>query len=311
MSEWVLGFDAGCAACSDVVERIGGALGGEVAVAGLDDARVHELRHRALGPRAPFVPTLLEVDGERVRAWTGPRLSLRLIRLLGVRRSVAVVRALDHADVVVRGDRRALLKAVPALTLGAFLISGGLAAPAMAAAGRRMSWAEAQRWAAGQAKLPSSHAEVSELPMVLRKAALERLPASAKISLWQEQVRQVRLANPQLSRAQQAVLERGHALIPQVFAPAGQAETAGLLDEFEREAVDVLGRPIAYAAFGVLGKAEVGAAARQSDGLEIMTCDCRPNHTACGSCGYAVPCNPTDSGCGFLWWQPCIAVCGG
>jgi hypothetical protein len=312
MSEWILGFDAGCGLCSDVVERIGTVLGGEVSVAGLGDERIHELRHRALGPQASFVPTLLEVDGERVRAWTGPRLSLRLARLLGVRRSVAVARALDQADVVVRGDRRAFLKAVPAVTLGAFLVSGGLVAPAMAATGRRMSWADAQQWAASQAKLPAGYAEVTALPMVKRKAILERLPVQTKINLWQEHVRQFRSANPQLTSTQQALLNRGHELIPQAFASAGQTDQAALLDDFEREAVGVLGGPLAHAAFGVLGKAESARAAEQlKDPWPNMNCDCRPNLTACGSCGYSIPCHYVDSGCGFAWVQPCIAVCGG
>ncbi|MEU4198319.1 bacteriocin fulvocin C-related protein [Kribbella sp. NPDC026611] len=309
MTEWILGFDAGCGQCSDVIERIGAVLGDRVTVAGLNDERIHDLRHRALGAEVPFVPTLLEVDGERVRAWTGPRLSLRLVRLLGVRRSIAVARALDQADVVVRGDRRALLKAVPAVTLGAFLVSGGLAAPAMAAAGRRMTWSEAEKWAAGQAVLPSTHAEVIKLPLILRKAVVERLPAEAKINLWQEQVRHFRVANPQLTRAQHALLDRAHALIPQAFAPAGHAAPAALLADFELEAADVLGRPMNYAAFGVLGQAEAAGMTPQDPWP--MKCDCRPTLTACSSCGNTVYCIRQDSGCGLFWTQPCISVCGG
>ncbi len=100
----------------------------------LADPRITELRAEALGENAPWAPTLLAVDGDRVRAWTGPRLSWRMARLLGLRRSAHVARSLSRAEAVVSPDRRHLIEAVPGVAVAAFLVSGGTASAAVAKA---------------------------------------------------------------------------------------------------------------------------------------------------------------------------------
>ncbi|MGI5212013.1 bacteriocin fulvocin C-related protein [Plantactinospora sp. CA-290183] len=304
MSEWLLAFDAGCGSCSDVIDRIGAVVSDRLTVVGLGEERVRTLRRQALGDNPPFAPTLLKVDGDRVRAWTGLGLSMRLARLLGPSRSLAVVRALNRADVIVHGGRRRFLTAVPAVAFGAFVVSGGLAGPAMAAPGRRMTAAEAREWAAGLRPLPTGYREVTALPMVQRRAVYDRLPPRVRADLWLEHLRRYRLAREQPTATEWALFDRTARAVPVIVgASAGAATT--LLDELREAAVATLGRHEAVAAFGTLGPAEAAS------GRIPYTCDCNPDLTPCSSCGNSVPCDPTPSGCGWFYQQPCVGGCGG
>lgn len=80
----VLGFDGGCTACSDLARRIEERVGDKLEVRSLHHPQVEHWRGQALGENAPWVPTLFEVGGTRgVRAWTGPRMAVRLAHALG------------------------------------------------------------------------------------------------------------------------------------------------------------------------------------------------------------------------------------
>ncbi|MEU7206030.1 bacteriocin fulvocin C-related protein [Streptomyces sp. NPDC045470] len=310
MTEWLLAFDAGCGACSEVAGEIGGLMDDRLTMAGLGDAPVRALRRQALGDDPPFVPTLLAVQGDRVRAWTGPALSVRLCRLLGPAGSLRVVRALNRTDVLVHGDRRRLLKAVPGLALGAFLVSGGLAAPAMASPGRRMTAAAAEEWAAGLERLPTGYREVTALPMPQRRAVYARVPDRAKAGLWLEHVQRYRAAHPELSGPRTAMLEKVAAAVPALFAGTG-AWPAAEADRLREESVAVLGPDVSFAALGVLGPADSPAPAAPGTSRLLMNCDCHKGASGCSSCGNSVPCTPQASGCGWLWQQNCDGVCGG
>ena len=90
----VLGFDAGCTTCSDMALRIEAAIGERLEVRDLRDPEVAGWIEQALGREARWAPTLIEVSGSRVRAWTGPRMGLALGRRLGVRNTWRVLKAL-------------------------------------------------------------------------------------------------------------------------------------------------------------------------------------------------------------------------
>ncbi len=80
----VLGYDGGCVTCSDLAERISQSVGDRMEVRSLHDPQVEHWRERTLGKDAPWAPTLFEVGGPgEVRAWTGPRMAVRLARALG------------------------------------------------------------------------------------------------------------------------------------------------------------------------------------------------------------------------------------
>ena len=90
----VLGFDAGCMTCRRLARSIEEAVGDRLEVRDLRDPTVARWIERALGQEAQWVPTLVEVSGDRVRAWTGLRLGPALSRRLGVRNTWRVIKAL-------------------------------------------------------------------------------------------------------------------------------------------------------------------------------------------------------------------------
>ncbi len=92
----VLGFDAGCMACSQLAEKIEEAVGEKLETASLADPRMTEWRRQALGEDAPWAPTLVEVADGEVRAWTGIMMGARLARKLGPAATWKVVRVLGE-----------------------------------------------------------------------------------------------------------------------------------------------------------------------------------------------------------------------
>lgn len=80
----VLGFDGGCATCTDLAKRIEERVGDKLEVRSLHHPQVEHWRGQALGEGAPWAPTFFEVGGARgVKAWTGPYMAIRLARTLG------------------------------------------------------------------------------------------------------------------------------------------------------------------------------------------------------------------------------------
>jgi hypothetical protein len=92
----VLGFDAGCMTCSELAKSIEDAVGERLEVRSLHDPQVHRWREEALGEDALWAPTLIEVRGEEVRAWTGMRMGVRLSRALGPKDTWRVMQVLGE-----------------------------------------------------------------------------------------------------------------------------------------------------------------------------------------------------------------------
>jgi hypothetical protein len=310
VTEWILAFDADCRFCEEVVDRVRVSVDGKVTTAGLTEPRIRALRARALGEGARWAPTLLAVDGDQVRAWTGTALSLRLARLLGPTDSLRVARALRDLDVLRPPSRRGILKAVPGLALGTFLVTGGLAAsPAQAVT--RAKGSKASRWVkAHRDQLPSTYSEFVSYPADYRRAVFGALSASARSDLWVAHFAHYRKTHPGLSAEQSAVLDDATRLAPQLIAGRRQGAAA---EELETAAVAAFGESEARAILRTLGPADPqGAAPRSDQSIQVIDCDSQCGGT--GSCDmvcYTHPywCNWTDYGCGPLWLGPCSGVC--
>lgn len=307
MTEWILAFDAGCRFCEEVVERVRASVDGQLTTAGLTEPRIRGLRARALGEGAEWAPTLLAVDGDRVRAWTGTALSFRLARLLGPSDSLRVVRALRDLDRLRPPSRRGILKAVPGLALGTFLVTGGLAAsPAQAVT--RAKGSKASRWVkANRDRLPTGYAEFASYPADYRRAVYGALPPSARSDLWVAHFANYRKKHPGLSAGQSAVLDDATRQVPQIIAGRRWGAAAEAL---ETAAVTAFGAGEARALLRTLGPADTQAAAPRS-AQSILVEDCNSQCAGTGSCStvcYA-SCNWTDYGCGPLWLGPCSGYC--
>lgn len=161
---------------------------------------------------AVWAPTLLAVEGEGVRAWTGRALVLRLAWRLGPVRSARVVGGVAGSAAVWVPGRRQFLRLAPLAAVGAVALSSGLATPAAAA--ERSARAKADAWAtANRATLPTGYDQVTAYPMVQRTAIFRALLPAARRSLWTEHFARYSAAHPQLNPSQRAVLaEAGRAL---------------------------------------------------------------------------------------------------
>ncbi|WP_322800321.1 hypothetical protein [Thermoflexus sp.] len=79
--QWLL-YDGGCAACIALAQEVEALSGGRLGVRSLREPEVQARRNPArLGWR--WEPMLLEIEGERVRVFTGFALCWRLVQILG------------------------------------------------------------------------------------------------------------------------------------------------------------------------------------------------------------------------------------
>lgn len=128
----VLGFDAGCFTCVEMARRVEEKVGDKVEIQNLNDPRLLEWRKEALGEDAPWAPTLFEVKGEKVRAWTGKRMGLQLTRFLGPVATWRVMQVLGEVGAETElVEESPVAKAVTGMSRGQFLKGLGGAVVAM------------------------------------------------------------------------------------------------------------------------------------------------------------------------------------
>lgn len=130
-TEWILGFDGGCTRCIGMAQKVETISKGKISTISLYHPQAQTWRAETVGFNAPWVPTLFEVKGEKVKAWTGLEMTLQFVKLLGVVQSWKVIRAIGQVDQSLQSssqpERRNFLKA----------FFGGLAATVVIASGGR------------------------------------------------------------------------------------------------------------------------------------------------------------------------------
>ncbi len=102
-TRWVLAFDASCEQCRKASEAVEHACGGKVELLSLMHQDVRRWRAESFGEPAPWKPTLLQVEQDRVRGWAGPGMAVALVRRLGLRATVRTVGALNDLRRARRG----------------------------------------------------------------------------------------------------------------------------------------------------------------------------------------------------------------
>ena len=127
----VLGFDAGCTTCSNLAERIEERVNGKLEVRSLYDPQVEHWRRQALGEDAPWTPTLIEVNGGKVRAWTDAQMGAALSLRLGLRDTWRILQVLGEMNSPTNGRASAKIRTSSGLSRSQFLKgAGGVAAAA-------------------------------------------------------------------------------------------------------------------------------------------------------------------------------------
>ena len=142
----VLGFDAGCITCSELAKRIEERVGDKVEVRSLNDPLMQHWRREVFGENAPWAPTLVEIEGGIVRAWSGVRMGVRLSRALGPLATWRVMQVLGEDNEDLELTDSAAAKAVSRLTRKQFLkgIGGAVVAlSVLSGTGKLPSLAEA------------------------------------------------------------------------------------------------------------------------------------------------------------------------
>ncbi|MFI6662220.1 bacteriocin fulvocin C-related protein [Streptomyces sp. NPDC050523] len=316
---WMLAFDASCSTCRAVSSIVFNAGAGQLEVVALGRADVRAWRSSALGPDAPWAPTLIKVTTgtgdvtaaperpatrrESVHAWTGPSMTLRMLRRLGPRATLRVLRALGEA----REENRA--HAGSGSSRAQFLrVAGGLAvASTILFKGGTPAFAEGQDAVAANAwveanaeRLPTRYAEVTALPLAHRRAVHAALPPAARSHLWVEHIDRFRTAHPHLTARQSTVLARARdtASDPATFQrrPLARPQHCDLTES----AIAAFGKEEAVQLLATLGPSETLA----------QDCSCSSFSDACifSDC-IGGGCTISDGGCGKFWIWDCDGTC--
>ncbi|GAA1718450.1 bacteriocin fulvocin C-related protein [Fodinicola feengrottensis] len=264
-NRWILAFDASCGTCREISQTVEAACGGRLEVLPLGRTDVVEWRKAVFGADAAWAPTLISV-GQKVRAWTGARMSAPLARRLGPRSTVRVLSALGQ----LKQNGAAPCQhtaAGPALSRGSLLRLGagiGIAStvillgrtPAFA---QRVSFGEASRWVATNAgDLPRTYDEIVAHSQIYRKAIYRALGAADRAGLWTEQLTRYRTAHhTELSVAQKALLDQALATFTDasIFEDDAMSrpEVLQKLKSLEGSARSLFGDRLAFAIFASLG----------------------------------------------------------
>lgn len=339
-TRWMLAFDAACGTCRVVSATVATACDGRLEVVPLGRDDVRQWRTEALGPQAPWAPTLISVTGEHARAWTGPVMGVRLARRLGVRSGLRVLAALGglrraetaSGEQTGKGSgkgfsRKQFLRVGAGAGLAVGILAGG-AMPAFAATNNITEWAKAN-----PGRLPRTYGELLEYPTEFRRAVWGQLSPEFRGSVWRTEFANYRAAHPELTSAQQDVLRRATALAanPALFAhplrdAAADQDLARQVDALAAAATTAFGKQEASRVFANLGPdtatralpAGVAAGVNGctcssqsvnscSDGNCVSTdlCNCRSN---CAWCG--IPCAAYKPGCGLFYQFECDGGCG-
>lgn len=151
-TRWVLGFDGGCCACSDIAKQIVDLSRGRMSAASLRSCMLLKWREQTLGADAPWLSTLFAVEGEQVRAWTGPGLAWHLARQLGPGKMWQVIRILGELntaqapDSVADPSRRRVVKAVGGAAVAFGIVVGKPGLLPTSTTAQQVGAAESVRW---------------------------------------------------------------------------------------------------------------------------------------------------------------------
>ncbi|MEU2789947.1 bacteriocin fulvocin C-related protein [Streptomyces sp. NPDC007100] len=304
---WILAFDASCETCQVVSEAVVRACAGKLEVLPLNHPDVREWRRRALGETAPWAPTLLRTQGDRVRAWTKAAMSVPLARRLGPRSTVTVLQALGQLRHQYNGHplETKTLGRKQFLRVGA----GAAVAAGLVLTGRAPAFAEqAGAWAEQNTdRLPRTYAELIAYPMTYRRAIYARLTPEEASRIWQEHLKHYRSGRPGLTGEQARVLDQLTAEVAGASAFTRRATPYQPPLHLKKATVSAFGQEETRALVSTLGPTDTTTKGAASP---FSGCTC---HIEDGcSIGYHCRggnCQTSSSGCGWWWAQTCDGLC--
>ncbi|MET8021834.1 bacteriocin fulvocin C-related protein [Streptomyces decoyicus] len=305
---WILAFDSSCDTCSAVSAVVAQASDGKLEVLPLTHPQVKELRRQSSPSPLKWAPTLLHARENDVRAWTGPGMSWTLIKRLGPRSSLEVLRALgklreevghNSSGAAVAGIGRKRFLHLAGGAIAAVGLTMGSQNPAFAKASEN---SKAGAWVqANMSRLPRTYDEIIRHAIPYRRAIYQELSPQERSQAWLEHFKSFRAARPGLSASQGKIIQELTELTPRVFASPGRhtGELRSLAESARR-------------AFGLEEAAALLTRLGPDDGLTVRRATCRCSMEDAHWCGFyncaPINCTPT-SGCGDLWNEVCNGIC--
>lgn len=314
---WILSFDASCGRCRDISSAVARACDGKLEVLPLKHPDVCRWREESLGSRAPWAPTLLRVQRDSARAWTGKAIAIPLVRHLGPRSTIRVLRSLgdlrSRQSVLSAGQmkgetiaRAHFLKLVAGAGLAAGIILSGRA-PAFADPGDSM----VRRWVEeNMDRLPRLYDDVVAYPVEYRKAIYSAHTPAVKSQLWVEHLKRYRATHPGLSEEQDHLI--GRAL--KIASNEAMFDSRRGMSNDVRQQVDELGESTrkafgldeSYALIGTLGPSE--RPSLQPPGTTGCKCTITSDFCTPGAYCYSGGCVESEF-CGMLYVERCNGLC--
>jgi hypothetical protein len=301
-ARWVLAFDVSCGKCRKISRAVADACHGTLEILPLTHHDVWRWRQQALGGQAVWAPTLIKVQANNIRAWTGMRMGIALMCHLGPQSTMRVLAAVgrewssrnegmfDPIDKKVGSILQigiGLRAMAGSLGMGRSFRTGALGVDPR-------SWSEVN-----EGLLSLSYNELVKYPTPYRNAILGRLPLEMQSQLWIEHLNRYRMAHPDLLQDQIEVIDCAVALIPSVFDDQQDRP-----DDLER--LD----EAAKRAFGDKSRAVIATFGPADSELSGLTCDCAREIDWCGS---NMHCGPADcttaSHCGTFLRYTCNGRC--
>ncbi|MGW7514460.1 bacteriocin fulvocin C-related protein [Streptomyces sp. NPDC054796] len=306
---WVLAFDGTCGTCAAVSKAVERASEGKLEVLPLTHREVQRWLRLDEKPRTRWAPTLLRVRDEHVRAWTRPLMAVQLARRLGPRSTLRVLQSLGQLRSEAR-NTPARAEAENAIGRKRFLqLCGGVGVAAtLTLTGQTPAFAQseaatARKWAAANsAGLPRTYAGITRHTIPYRKAILAELSPEERGHVWIEHFNQYRAARPELTSAQNAVIEDASRIFRRVFHYERSRATEAVR-ELEAAAKREFGRDEAHALLARLGPADAAAASPP------VLCECATDSDYCGTQCYRGGCTLVENDCGTGWLFDCNGLC--
>ncbi|WP_336216832.1 bacteriocin fulvocin C-related protein [Nonomuraea sp. LPB2021202275-12-8] len=308
ISRWMLAFDASCGKCRQIASEVKKSGSNNLEIVPLSRCDVVELRERAFKGPAPHAPTLLRIRDDKVWAWTGIAMGIRLPLLLGLggtRRFLSALGVMKHQNGIPENDSPGRRRFLGLAGLGvAVAVLGARATPAMADPGPNA----AEKWVqANINNLPQRYNEFITHDMTHRRAIYQALTPSTRRQLWLAQLSQYRSTHANLTPEQDRILTVAEHLLADkgALADSSTVDFAQKIKSLGEEAIAVFGKQEAGNLLAQLGPPDAAPV------TVAATCSCNVDEDFCGpqDCrSNIVSCSRT-SGCGWVWNKPCNGLC--
>jgi len=315
---WVLAFDGACSKCQEISHAVHRACDGKLEALPLTHPDVQRWRAESLGAEAPWAPTLIALEGETVRVWTGKAMALPLARWLGPRSTLRVLLALGQLQHQARSRAKSssggqlLFQLATGLVIATgMILKGDTPSFAESPASRARAWVQANK-----ATLPERYDDVIQHEPEYRRAIYDTSSAEVRSRLWVDHLERYRSLHPDLSSEQSLVIDRALAIASatETFTDPLAPEAEQQLEEVGQAAVQKFGSEGAYTLLAYLGPAteipQEPTTSQSSQGrLPDCTCSIWDPWCSGGTCVSNGTCSFVPSGCGWMWEKACQGLC--